>query len=390
MPSTRLNDATFLEVDWTEIEDGHRISRRTVGFALALLAVAALFVYDHVFVTGAIVGTWDVTRVDWLFGVSLVVCARYVGVPLATNWDRTKRYAARIADDPFAASAFVFFGVFFVVALVGPEVYGMALSDLSREYQPPVFAAVDASAYSHYDCIGRLANGYCHGSWEYPLGTTSMGEPVLEMLVYGMRTILEVALSVTVIMGVVATAVGTTAGYLGGWVDDVLMGYVDVQQTIPAVVVYLVVATMVLRDKSVFVLAIFFGLLDWGGIARLVRSETLKRRSSGYVRAARASGASDYHVIRRHLVPNATATLSTSLSRRIPVLILTQVGLAFLMLTGTTMRSLGEMIRRGIHTTNWLHHWWTSATAVVFIVLVVLACNVVGDALRDALDPKGS
>ena len=390
VPSIRLNDASFLDVDWSTVEDDRRVKRRTAGFVLALLALGAVFVYDYVYVTGAIVSTWDITRVDWLFAVSLVVFGRYVGVPLVADRDRTRRYVAKIGSDPLAAGAFGFFALFFVVALVGPELYGMALSDLSREYQPPVFFAIDASKHSHFDCIGRLTNGYCHGSWRYPLGTTRMGEDVLKMLVYGMRTILQVALSVTVIMGVIATAVGTTAGYFGGWVDDVLMRYVDVQQTIPAVVVYVVVATMVLRDKSVFVLAIFFGLLDWGGIARLVRSETLKRRTDGYVRAARSAGASDFHVIRRHLIPNATATLSTSLSRRVPVIILTQVGLSFLMLTGTTMRSLGEMIRRGIRGFTWLDQWWMSGSAVVFIVLVVLACNIAGDALRDALDPKSA
>jgi len=207
-----------------------------------------------------------------------------------------------------------------------------------------------------------------------------------------MREILMVALSAAALMGVIATVVGATAGYYGGWVDDVLMRYVDVQQTIPTVVIYVFVATLVLRDKGLVVLALFFGLLDWGGIARLVRSNVLKQRSEGYVRSARSAGASDVHVLREHLVPNASPAIATSLSRRVPMLVLTQVGLSFLLLSESNMRSIGELLRRGLASRyvagGWTAKWWVTVSAVVVVALTVAALNVAGDATRDALDPR--
>jgi len=170
----------------------------------------------------------------------------------------------------------------------------------------------------------------------------------------------------------------------------VLMLYVDVQETVPTIVVYVLVATLILRDKGLFVLVVFFGFLDWGGIARLVRSEVLKRRDDGYVMAAQAAGASDYHVIHRHLVPNASPALATSLSRRVPMLVLTQVGLSFLFLSESNLRSMGELLRRGLDSKHlpWLQKWWVTVFAVVIIALTVASSNLAGDAARDALDPR--
>ncbi|AHG03093.1 peptide ABC transporter permease [Halobacterium sp. DL1] len=229
-----------------------------------------------------------------------------------------------------------------------------------------------------------MTEGVCHGSWQYPLGTTSVGEDMVNVIMYGAHIALKLSIAAAMIMVVVATAVGTTAGYFGGWVDDVLMRYVDVQQTIPAIVVYIIVATMYL-GKGLFTLALIFGLLNWGGIARLVRSETLERRESGYVRAARSAGASDLHVIRRHLVPNSTATVVTALTRQIPLLILVQVLLAYLQLNTVRLRSLGGILRRSLPPFGM--GWWVAAGVTAFLVLTVLSFNVFGDVVRDVLDP---
>ena len=388
MPSSSAGEPAFTGVDWSQQDDRRRLQRRTVGFALSVAALGALFAYDYWFNSGALYGTYIARRVDWLFAFGLLVSARYVVVPLVVDRDRTRRYWRRIRNDRLAVFALVYLAAFFVVSLLAPELRDIGRVALDRQHQPPVGLSIPVETIER--CIGPVSGGRCYGTWAHPLGTNTLGIDVLNMLVYGMRKILQVALSAAVLMGIVATAVGASAGYFGGWVDDVLMLYVDVQETIPTVVVYVLVATLILRDKGLFVLVVFFGLLDWGGIARLVRSEVLKRRDDGYVMAARAAGGSDYHVIRRHLVPNASPALATSLSRRVPMLILAQVGLSFLFLSESNMRSLGELLRRGLDGQHlpWLQKWWVTGFAVVVVALTVACSNLAGDAARDALDPR--
>jgi peptide/nickel transport system permease protein len=237
--------------------------------------------------------------------------------------------------------------------------------------------------------MGRMVGEYCHGTWRFPLGTTRVGEDMVKLLVYGMHLSFKLALGASVLMVLLATAVGTTAGYFGGKVDDVLMWYVDVQQTIPAIVVYIIVGTLYL-EQGLFALALIFGLFDWGGIARLVRSETIKRRSAGYVRAARSAGASDFHVVRKHVVPNSAATIVTALTRQIPILILIQVALAYLQLSTVNLRSLGEVLTRAMSTNPvpWFQRWWVMASVVGFLAVTVVAFNLFGDAMSDVLDSQ--
>jgi len=390
MPSSRLDGADFTSVDWEAVDDRRRVRRRTVGFALAVAALAAAFVYDYWLHSGPLWGTYYPQRIDWLFWFGAVVFARFVLVPAVADRRRTRRYWRRVRGDPLAVASVAYLSVFAVLALLAPEFRGIGSADLSQQLQPPWLFSVPADAIS--ECVGPTAGGQCRGTLAHPLGTSGLGIDVFSWVVYGMREILMVGLSAAALMGIVATVVGSVAGYYGGWVDDVLMRYVDVQQTVPTVVVYVLVATLVLRDKGLVVLAVFFGLLDWGGIARLVRSNVIEQRSEGYVRAARTAGASDRHVLGKHLVPNASPAIATSLSRRVPMLILTQVGLSFLVLSESNMRSIGELLRRGLASRyidgGWLAKWWVTVSAVVVVALTVASLNVAGDAARDALDPR--
>jgi len=392
MPSTELESARFTSVDWATESGGWRSVRlRTAGLAAALLVVAALFAYDYVVAPRELFEflDWDVTRIDWLFLVSTVLFVRYAVVPLAANRDRAAAYTAEFVRRPAGVFSLAYIVVFGVLGVVGPEVFGLARVDFAAKVQPPVFASVNTDNIRNYDCVGRMAGEYCHGTWQYPLGTTRVGEDMVKIIVYGVRIGLQLALSAAMIMVVVATAVGTAAGYLGGWVDDLLMGYVDVQQTVPAIVVYIILAQMYL-GKGLFALALVFGLLDWGGIARLVRSEAVQRRSDGFVRAARSAGASDLHVVRKHVIPNSTATIVTALTRQIPLLVLAQVALAYLKLNNVAYRSLGEVLLRGLsaNPVAWHVKWWITAFVTLFLVLTVVAFNVFGDVVRDVLDPQ--
>ena len=386
MPSTEQESPLFTRIDWrdqsTSLLD---VRPRTAGFVLALAAVAVTFVYNHQVASTALIGTWDLRRMDWLLFVACILLVRYGVVPLVANWERSSGTVREFLRRPAGLLSLAWILGFAVLGLVGPELIGMPRVDFYADYQPPVFTTSHVTDMANVECIGPVTDAGCHGTWQYPLGTTSTGENVVNIVMYGAHIALKLSITAAMIMVVVATAAGTTAGYFGGWVDDVLMRYVDFQQTIPAIVVYIIVATMYL-GKGLFTLALVFGLLNWGGIARLVRSETLERRESGYVRAARSAGASDLHVLRRHIIPNSAATVITAATRQIPLLILAQVLLAYLNLSDVRLRSLGEILERALPPMG--IGWWVVASITVFLVGTVLAFNVFGDTARDVLDPK--
>lgn len=399
MPSTD-DDDRFVPIDWTGEECGRtRPDARTVGLGLALAALAVSFAYDFVFSPDELFWVFggDLSRIDWLFLVSTVLFVRYGVIPLATKRERIVRHLSMLRARPAGAVAFTVLLLMGVIGTLGPEaLYDVGYPRLEYRLQPPVFTKVFVGEQYYYNCAGEAAGEYCHGSWRYPLGTTQYGEDVVVLLVQGMRVGLKIGFVTAMIMAVVATAVGTVAGYFGGWIDELLMRYVDVQQVVPAIVVYIVLATMFfgnhdgVSDGGAFVFVLVFGFLDWGGIARLVRSDVLKRRSAGYVRAARAAGASDLHIIRRHIVPNSSATIVTALTRRVPLVILAQIALAYLSLNRIGSKSLGRLFRIGLGGFDmpWHQKWWVTTFAAVLLALLVLSFNIFGDAVRDVLDPR--
>ena len=387
MPSTSLDDARFTAIDWDDEERGLPRPRwRSVGLVLALAVLAVLFAYDFIARPRQLVGAlnWDLTRIDWLLLISLVLLGRYVLFPLVADRRRTRRYVRAFLARPMALGSAVVLLGFVVVALVGPEVLDRSWARLRHANQPPFYAKVYVADAWDFHCVGEMTNGYCHGSLAYPLGTTQYGESISLLLARGVRVALVLGVSAAMIMGIVATAVGTTAGYVGGWVDDVLTSYVDVQQTVPGMVVFIVLATLFLGNLAgvtqggLFAVAVVFGLFDWGGIARLVRSEVSTRRRAGYVRAAQSAGATDLGVIRRHIIPNSTGTIVTALTRRIPLLVVAQTLLAYLGLHRAGSKSFGRLLRPDVA---------GGKTFVVgLLVLLAISFSVFGDESRQVLD----
>jgi peptide/nickel transport system permease protein len=390
MPSKRTDAPRFTSVNWDDVSGRlPTVRARTVGLVVTLLAVGGLFLYDYQVNPDDLIGEWTPSRIEWLNILAGVFVARYGVLPLLVDRDRTKEYAREFLTRPLGVVSFLYILAFAVLGVAGPKYFGYATASFATKIQPPVYTSVYVGEIYPYECVGRLVGEYCHGTWRFPLGTTRIGEDMVKLLVYGMHLSFKLALGASILMVLLATAVGTTAGYFGGKIDDALMWYVDVQQTIPAIVVYIIVGTLYL-DQGLFALALIFGLFDWGGIARLVRSETIKRRSAGYVRAARSAGASDLHVVRKHVVPNSAATIVTALTRQIPILILIQVALAYLQLSTVNLRSLGEVLMRGMSTNPvpWFQRWWVMASVVAFLAVTVVAFNLFGDAMSDVLDSQ--
>lgn len=348
---------------------------RTVFGVLAAIAVAA--VADH---RGRGPG---LDALDWLYAASLVVLAGYVIAPLAVDRAAAARYRAALAGDRLATASLGYVVTLLIVGTVGPWLLGPPTTNLVHGFQPPAFASVADALPAN--CLGRVADHRCHGTLRYPLGTNAQGEGMLRVVVRGTRVAAQVALVTSVLLVPIGTAVGLAAGYRGGLLDQLLMRYVDVQSAVPAFLAYLVL--IIVFGRSLFLLVVVFGLLSWGEVARLVRSEVVQRRDAEYVQAARAAGAGPAYVVRRVLLPNVSATLLTTASRQASMLVLIEAALAFMGLGELGTGSWGQTIARG--TGEWFPEtWWISLWPVLALVCTVVAFGVLGDALRDAMDPE--
>ncbi|WP_158059103.1 ABC transporter permease [Halorussus halophilus] len=375
----------FEDVDWDEL-GGVAVGRRTLGFLLALVGFFTVLAYDLFVVpdnqpTFPAFG-WDVSAVDWLFGLTLLVLFVYGVVPLATNRRLTAHYWRQFRKNRAAVASLAFLLVIFVVGTVGTMFITPPQLNTLEAYQPPVFSSVSSSV--PITCVGETVGGQCQGSWEHPLGTTGQGKDILKMVIFGMRVSMQVGLIATFIIIVLATTVGTTAAYLGGWVDELLMRYVDIQLTFPTFFLYLLL--VYLFGGSLFLLIVIFGITGWGAIARLVRSEALQRSEEEFVQAARGAGASTPYVLWRHLVPNVSNTVITAATLTIPGLILAEAALSFLGLGDPTIPSWGRVIADGRGDLSTA--WWISTIPGFFLFFTILAFNFLGDALRDSLDPR--
>ena len=390
--------AEFESIDWDGLSAGGPVvGRRTVGFLSSVGFLGALFCYDWFVVPGnePTLGTqgaldWNVTRLDWLFVLSLLAVVFYIVVPLVWNRQRTKRYWLRLRSNRLAIGSLLYLVGFLVVGTFGPLVLGKPEVNVLAKYQPPMFLTTDAGSVA-LNCLGEVTqagtSSRCHGTLQYPLGTTRSGSDMLTVAVAGMRVSLQVALITSMLIIPIATAVGTFAGYAGGLVDELLMRYVDVQQAVPAFLVYIVL-TFVL-GRSLFLIVLVFGLLSWGGVSRLVRSETIQRREEGYIMAARNAGVDRVQILRRHLLPNVSNTVITATTHLIPLLILAETALAFLELGVIALPSWGQTIARGFQGDYFLQAWWVWLLPLLFLTATVTSLSVLGDALRDVLDPRG-
>ncbi|MFB6108733.1 MAG: ABC transporter permease [Haloplanus sp.] len=379
---------TFETVDWDET--GRRLStlsRRDRWALAAFLVLAGAFAYDFLVlpsnrptVTWPVV--WNVTQLDWLFVATLLALSLYVVVPLADNRRLTAYYWREFRKNRLAVLSLAYLLVVFLVGVVGPLFLEKPDLALQRGYQPPVFVGVGETVT--VNCLGAVRDGLCHGTWAHPLGTTSDGKDILVLIVYGMQVSMKVGLISTLLVVTIGTTVGTVAAYGGGLVDEVLMRYVDVQLVFPAFFLYLLL--IYLFGGSLFMFILVFGLTGWGSMARLVRSEALQRAEESYVTAARGAGAGTFYVIRRHLVPNVSNTVITAATLLIPGFILFEASLSFLSLGDPTVPSWGQVIAAG--RSDLSTAWWVSTFPGVFLFTTILAFNFVGDALRDALDPR--
>jgi peptide/nickel transport system permease protein len=234
------------------------------------------------------------------------------------------------------------------------------------------------------------------GQMPFVLGTDDQGRDVLSAVFYGMRLSLIVGVLGVLVSGVIGIGLGLVAGYFGGIADAVIMRVADVQLTFPAILIALVVdgvAKSVLQGRmdvnaTIGLIVVSIGLSFWVQYARTVRSSVMVEKNKDYVQAGRLIGLSSPVIMVRHVLPNVTGPVFVIATINLALAIITEATLSFL---GTglpeTMPSLGTLIRTG-NRFLFSGEWWIVAFPGLALASLVLAINLLGDWLRDALNPK--
>jgi peptide/nickel transport system permease protein len=233
------------------------------------------------------------------------------------------------------------------------------------------------------------------GGWKYILGTDDQGRDILSALMYGARISLIVGLASVALSVVVGVGLGLLAGFKGGWIDSVLMRLCDVMLSFPAILVALLIAGV---GRAVFpnaneslafgVLIISISLTGWVQYARTVRGSTMVERNKEYVQAARVTGVAPLRIMIKHVLPNVLGPVMVLATIQVATAIITEATLSFLGVGAPpTSPSLGTLIRVG---NDYLFsgEWWITIFPGLMLVLIALSVNLLGDWLRDALNPR--
>ena len=246
--------------------------------------------------------------------------------------------------------------------LIAP--HGPIERNVPMRLQPPVFAG---------------------GSSVYPLGTDQLGRCVLSRIIHGASVSLRVAISGILIGGVIGTTLGIIAGYYRGWVDAVLMRLVETTMSVPLILLGLVFAMALGPSFEAIILVVV--LVLWSYYARQIRGEVLSIRERGFVDRARVAGASDLRIMIRHIFPNVVNTLIVLATLQVAVVIIMESTLSFLGLgLPRPYPAWGLMVADG--RTLIVSAWWIAFFPGLAIMLTVMALNILGDWLRDKLDPR--
>ena len=254
------------------------------------------------------------------------------------------------------------------------------IGSLSNRLVPPVWVEADS-----FEIAGMGVIETPGGSWEHILGTDKQGRDVLSRIIYGARVSLTVAGLSIFIAGSVGTTLGMIAGYFGGNVDHLIMRLVDITISIPAILFALVLA--VILQPSFQTVIIVIVSIFWSRYARLIRGQTLGIKNQDFIARAKVAGASNARIIVRHVFPNVVNTIIVLATLEVGQVILLEATLSFL---GAGLPrptpAWGLMVANGRELL--ISAWWVAFFPGLAIMLAVMSMNLMGDWLRDKLDPK--
>lgn len=253
---------------------------------------------------------------------------------------------------------------------------------LSRNGNWAIFAPNPYGAKTlNYFAKSPNPSGPTRDNW---LGTDDRGRDLLAQLIYGFRVSVLFALALTFVGTLLGIITGAIQGFFGGKIDLAFQRFIEIWGSMPEL--YLLIIFSAVFAPSLALLLVLLSLFGWMGLSDYVRAEFLRNRQLDYVRAARSLGVSNWHIITRHLLPNSLTPVVTFLPFRMSAAILALTSLDFLGLgvpPGTP--SLGELLAQG---KNNIDAWWISVFTFAVLVLTLLLLTFMGDALRDALDPR--
>ena len=277
-----------------------------------------------------------------------------------------------------AAATFFIVAVAFLSPVLAPHTpFDPATLSLSDGLKPPVLVSDE-------------------GDWTFPLGTDDQGRDLLSSIMYGTRLSLEVGIASVIVAMLLGIALGLVSGYFGGATDAVIMRIADVQLTFPAILVALLIDGIVRGlisvqrhdEVAVFVIVGAIGLSFWVQYARTVRGSVMVEKNKEYVQAARVIGLSPLLIMVRHVLPNVTGPVLVIATINLGLAVITEATLSFLGVgLPSTQPSLGTLIRLGNELLQ-SGEWWITVFPAITLAALVLAVNLLGDWLRDALNPK--
>ena len=317
----------------------------------------------------------------------------------------------------FRTSALAKLGLVLVVAVVLVAVFAPFVAphnpttqELSQSQLPPLgFTETEESTTSQMEdgeIVTKTVKKRVEADASHPLGTDGLGRDMLSRTVYGARTSLAVGILGTLFAALVGVPIGLIAGYYRGTIDDGLMRFADISLAFPSLVLAValiglwgrvavpipdpfvvagLVSDMPVRFTLPGTVIIVVGLVNWVWFARIARGEALSLRDQEYVKAARALGAGDGRIILGHVLPNAVTPIIVLGTVQVAAIILLESSLSFLGFSGTTL-SWGFDIAQGRDYIS-SGQWWISTIPGLAIMLSVIGVNLLGDWLRDALDP---
>jgi peptide/nickel transport system permease protein len=248
-----------------------------------------------------------------------------------------------------------------------------------------VVAAIFAPYLTPYDPNAQDFKMIGAPSWAHPLGTDDLGRDLLSRLIHGGRISLFVGTSTVLMALLVGVVLGVSAGYYGGWLDTIIMRYIDLQWAFPNFIIAVYLVAVFGTGLANVIIAISLAFID--DFARIARSMVLTIKEEQYIAAARTLGASDNRIMWRHILPNATAPIIVQATVSVSYAILAEAGLSFLGLGvqtdtptwGLILADSRSFISRA---------WWLGVFPGLFIMVTVLSINFLGDALRDLLDVR--
>ena len=269
----------------------------------------------------------------------------------------------RFLKNKLAMIGFIFLTLFVLIAIFAP-----ILTTYARD-------SIDLMSIESYPSVKHL------------LGTDELGRDVFTRLLYGGRVSLGVAVSATVLQLFIGVTLGSISGFYGRWIDNVIMRLVDTVMCFPFFVIAITIAAVI--GPSVWNIILIIGLLQWTGVARIVRAEILSIKQSEFIEAARAMGLSNFEIIFNHLLPNTLSPVIVNATLSVAQGILMEAGLSFLGLgVKQPQPSWGNILSAAQSMRVLQYQWWLWIPAGLLVFLSVLSINFVGDGLRDALDPK--